>query len=198
MKLGSGLATRESLVKAALTLFAQQGVELTTVQAIADRAGTTKGAFYHYFKNKDEVLEDIHTRFVERELGTLQDIVGQNVSAVEQLKRVIEELVANHDTYGEEIAVFNRERQYLLMDPRFDGVRAQRSQVEQTIDGVIARGVETGEFGPLPSVRLATFAILGMTAWLSQWYEPGGKMSARDVGRMYADMIVDGLRGGAR
>jgi AcrR family transcriptional regulator len=44
------------LTKAAITLFAAQGYEETTVAEIAERAGLTKRTFFRYFSDKREVL----------------------------------------------------------------------------------------------------------------------------------------------
>ena len=44
------------LIKAAVTLFAEQGYEETTVAEIADRAGLAKRTFFRYFSDKREVL----------------------------------------------------------------------------------------------------------------------------------------------
>jgi AcrR family transcriptional regulator len=44
------------LMKAAITLFAEQGYEATTVAEIAERAGLTKRTFFRYFSDKREVL----------------------------------------------------------------------------------------------------------------------------------------------
>ena len=44
------------LQQAALTLFAKQGFESTTVAEIAEQAGLTKRTFFRYFADKREVL----------------------------------------------------------------------------------------------------------------------------------------------
>ena len=44
------------LAKAAITLFAEQGYEATTVAEIAQRAGLTKRTFFRHFSDKREVL----------------------------------------------------------------------------------------------------------------------------------------------
>jgi AcrR family transcriptional regulator len=44
------------LMKAAISLFAEQGYEETTVAEIAERAGLTKRTFFRYFSDKREVL----------------------------------------------------------------------------------------------------------------------------------------------
>jgi AcrR family transcriptional regulator len=45
-------------MKAAITLFSEQGYEETTVAQIAERAGLTKRTFFRYFSDKREVLFD--------------------------------------------------------------------------------------------------------------------------------------------
>jgi AcrR family transcriptional regulator len=44
------------LAKAAITLFDEQGYEVTTVAQIAEAAGLTKRTFFRYFSDKREVL----------------------------------------------------------------------------------------------------------------------------------------------
>ena len=48
--------TRERLVDAAFALFVEQGYTATTVEQIADRAGTTSRTFFRQFRDKDEVI----------------------------------------------------------------------------------------------------------------------------------------------
>lgn len=55
-------ATRESLLDAAEDCFREQGLFRTSLEAIATRAGVTRGAVYWHFKNKDEVLEAVINR----------------------------------------------------------------------------------------------------------------------------------------
>lgn len=47
--------TRQKLVDAAMVLMRRQGFAATTVDQICAEAGVTKGAFFHYFKSKDEI-----------------------------------------------------------------------------------------------------------------------------------------------
>ncbi len=46
------LATRNSILEAAATLFAERGVSRTTLQHIATAAGVTRGAIYWHFEDK--------------------------------------------------------------------------------------------------------------------------------------------------
>lgn len=46
---------KEKLLNAALTLIREKGFSAMTVDDLCARAGVTKGAFFHYFKSKDEL-----------------------------------------------------------------------------------------------------------------------------------------------
>ena len=56
------LATRNTLLDAAECLFQTQGVSRTTLQQIALRAGTTRGAVYWHFKDKADLFNAMMER----------------------------------------------------------------------------------------------------------------------------------------
>ena len=56
-------------LRTALDLFAEHGVGATSYQMIADAIGVTKGAIYHQFKTKDEIIIAV----AEMELAKLED-----------------------------------------------------------------------------------------------------------------------------
>lgn len=59
-------ATTTALVDAARELFARDGYDATSLDAVAARAGVTKGAVYHHFEGKRQLFEAVFTREVER------------------------------------------------------------------------------------------------------------------------------------
>jgi AcrR family transcriptional regulator len=59
-------ATTTALVDAARELFASGGYDATSLDAVAARAGVTKGAVYHHFAGKRQLFEAVFTREVER------------------------------------------------------------------------------------------------------------------------------------
>lgn len=48
-----------NILNAALQLFAEQGIDNTSISAIAREAGISKGLIYNYFSSKDELLEKL-------------------------------------------------------------------------------------------------------------------------------------------
>lgn len=52
--------TRQLLLNTGLKLFSEQGVEATTLKQIAQEAGVTHGALYWHFRNRADLLQQIH------------------------------------------------------------------------------------------------------------------------------------------
>ena len=61
------------LRRAAVELFAERGVEATTVAAIAERAGVTERTFFRYFADKREVLFSDQGQFAGLFVGGMRD-----------------------------------------------------------------------------------------------------------------------------
>jgi AcrR family transcriptional regulator len=58
-----GVRTR--ITEAAFELFADQGYEATTVEAITQRAGVARRTFFRYFRSKDDVIFPDHQQLLE-------------------------------------------------------------------------------------------------------------------------------------
>jgi TetR/AcrR family transcriptional regulator, transcriptional repressor for nem operon len=63
--------TREALIAAATMELAEKGIEAASLNAICDRAGFTRGAFYFHFKDRDDLVAAV----VERLIGGFQNEV---------------------------------------------------------------------------------------------------------------------------
>lgn len=59
-----GLARMESILTAAVAVFARVGVERATTNAIAAEAGISPGSLYQYYANKDEIVEAVAARYL--------------------------------------------------------------------------------------------------------------------------------------
>jgi AcrR family transcriptional regulator len=169
----------EEVYSAALRLFREKGYHATSMQDIAAAVGLYKGSLYHYIGGKEELL----VRVFERGMGVLLADVeciaaDRSLEPSLQLRRVVE---AWRALAGESLA----------------NVRAQRERYAAVVSDIVARGVRAGEFA-VPDVGIATLGLLGMCNWLCQWYSPGGRLSAAEIGNRFADLILDGLRGEVR
>ncbi|MBO3088068.1 TetR/AcrR family transcriptional regulator [Cellulomonas dongxiuzhuiae] len=68
--------TRERLLDAAFDLFADEGVDATSIEAVCERAGFTRGAFYSNFDNKYALLLALAAREHQRRLHELRSALA--------------------------------------------------------------------------------------------------------------------------
>jgi AcrR family transcriptional regulator len=54
--------TREALIDAATALFGELGLDAPSLDAICERAGFTRGAFYVHFRDRDDLVEAVMER----------------------------------------------------------------------------------------------------------------------------------------
>jgi AcrR family transcriptional regulator len=64
--------TNQRISQAALKLFADNGYEATTLDAIAEAAGISRRTFFHYFASKDEILLSLQGGLGEQLLAFLE------------------------------------------------------------------------------------------------------------------------------
>jgi AcrR family transcriptional regulator len=54
-----GAVTREHLLTVATTLFAERGYEGTSIEAVLQESGVSRGSLYHHFKGKETLFEAV-------------------------------------------------------------------------------------------------------------------------------------------
>lgn len=183
---------KRSLYEAARTLFWENGFAETSVQEIVDKAKLTKGAFYHYFKAKDDLLRVMYDRSLARLLPRLQAISEQQLSCAEVLTLFLEEMVEVIIAYRFEVALF-WEQQRRLPASMFSDNAARRQDLQDALVSILHRGLANREFRNIPNPSITAMGLIGMCQFTQYWFKEGGAMSARAIGRYFADSLIRGI-----
>lgn len=185
--------TREALLKSALALFEQLGYDATSVQQIVDDAGRTKGAFYHHFESKEDLLRDLHDEFIDYQLEKAHAVIANELPPDEMLRQLVTDVLMEPlSIYKSEITVFLHEHRF-LSEEAFAAIKTKRDEFENIFVDVIKQGMDAGVFKPVGPPRLVAFGVIGMCAWSYTWMEPKGKVSPREIGDTYGQILVEGL-----
>src|SRR5450432_3488279 len=70
-----GVETRARLLDAAKQIFEERGFLDTRISDIADAAGLSHGAFYHYFDSKEQIFREIATALDDRLSEPMESII---------------------------------------------------------------------------------------------------------------------------
>ena len=93
-------AKHARMLKAAMELFIERGYEHVTVEQIARSAGQSKGAFYWYFRDKEDCLSQITGTVASKVEDTVSRELGKGGGACEQLLRLTDVATWNPQEFG--------------------------------------------------------------------------------------------------
>lgn len=79
-------ATRGAVIAAGRALFGERGFEATSIEELALLAGVSKGALYHHFPDKAEVLAAVYESLEQELCDQLISSAGAETDPVEQLR----------------------------------------------------------------------------------------------------------------
>jgi AcrR family transcriptional regulator len=84
---------RQEILKAALTLFAEQGFHGTPTSMIAKKAGVAAGTMYCYFESKDVLIDELFRELVANITRVLIESHSPNESIKARFQRSCQEMV---------------------------------------------------------------------------------------------------------
>jgi AcrR family transcriptional regulator len=146
-------ATTAALVDAARELFARDGYDATSLDAVAARASVTKGAVYHHFDGKRQLFEAVFTVEVERMAAPLAD-------AYRRKKDPWDAFQAGCRAFLDESLDPGLQR-IVLLDASaaigWEQIRRLESPLLEGMEVAISRAVEAGRIAPRPPGPLAHF-----------------------------------------
>jgi len=186
--------SHRALLEAGIQLFEKQGYAATSVQSLVDAAGLTKGAFYHHFSSKDDLLRRVHDEFIDYQLSRARTVLSEpGISTDQRLRRlIVEALLEPMAIYKAEITVFLQEYRFLSGDT-FADVKRKRDEFERYFVDLIEHGMSEGVFRRVGPARVLAFGIIGMGAWTHSWLDLAGRHPPTEIGEMFADMLLGGL-----
>lgn len=79
-------ATRRRILDAARELFAERGWAATSIDEVVSTAGVTKGALYHHFRDKSDVLRAVYEEQEQRSIEGLVAIGGEHTDPLDALR----------------------------------------------------------------------------------------------------------------
>lgn len=185
-------SARDKILDAALDLFAEKGFAATGVQEIVARAGVTKGALYHHFTAKEDILFEIYGSVFGEQRAELERIVNTDRDPVWKLRSVIESLVVSTAAAAKAAAVFAREVSHVDSE-RHQRLKEDWRGYQESVRALIRTAQEEGLFATATSPEIASWAVFGVVTSMHTWYRPDGPKSARDIAQELADLVLAGL-----
>ncbi|MBJ7387704.1 MAG: TetR family transcriptional regulator KstR2 [Mycolicibacterium sp.] len=187
------LSRRDELLDLAATMFADRGLRATTVRDIADSAGILSGSLYHHFKSKEQMVEEVLRDFLDWLFGRYQEIVEAETDPLERVKGLFMASFEAIEHRHAQVVIYQDEAKRLSPLPQFSFVDERNREQRRMWVDILTQGVAEGRFRPDLDVDLV-YRFIRDTTWVSvRWYQPGGPLTAEQVGRQYLAIVLGGI-----
>ena len=184
---------RDELLDLAATMFAERGLRATTVRDIADSAGILSGSLYHHFSSKEEMVDELLRGFLDWLFERYEEIVATEPNPLERLKGLFMASFEAIEDRHAQVVIYQDEAKRLMGQPRFSYVEERNKEQRKMWLALLNQGVDEGYFRPDIDVDLV-YRFIRDTTWVSvRWYEPGGPLTAEEVGRQYLSIVLGGI-----
>jgi len=140
------VAKREAILSAALDEFSAQGFAAARIDDVARRAGVAKGTIYLYFRDKEELFQELIRSVLGPFVGTLESTLQTDVPVRATITRIVDLFVSEvYGTRRKDVI-----RLILTEGPRFPQLaefyyREVLSRILAAMRVLLRRAVERGE-----------------------------------------------------
>lgn len=139
---------RDVFLDVAQALILSRGYDRFSVQDILDAAGASKGAFYHYFDSKDELLDAIVDRMADQATARVQPLLDdQSLTAPQKLEAVFGGIADYKAERSDLIVGFMRvwgSNDNVVVRERLRRLLAKRQL--RLLEAVVRQGIAEGSF----------------------------------------------------
>lgn len=184
---------KQAISDAALKCFHEHGYEGSSIRDVAQAAGVTGAAVYHYYGSKQDLLMEILEEFLTKSIQSTEDAVSRVGSdpAARLFAAAQSHVLWNTSDVAASFVV-NSEIRSLEPENRAKHI-AQRDKLQRIFDTAVEDGCREGLFltpWPLEASR----AVTVMCTFVARWYRPGGALSAEEISWRYGHMALSLVR----
>lgn len=183
----------ESILRAAIKVFAGSGYFNSKVADVAHEAGVADGTVYLYFKNKDDILVSIFNYYMEEAMAAGRASLAQTSDPVEKLRRIVR---AHLERLGRDrnlAIVFQVElRSSTKFMEQFSATGV--AEYLELIRGVIEEGQQHGLFRSEINTKIAAKVLFGaLDEMATNWVLSHKRYSLASTAEPVLDVFLNGL-----
>lgn len=183
---------KEQIIHSAAKLFKEKGFGAASMRDIAGLMGIEAASLYSHIKSKDEILETICFNMADLLLKSIDEVNDIYFNAAEKLQLAIKNHVRIITGDLNASSVFLREWRHLTK-PKLRKFIEMRNRYEAGFMQILVNGENENVF-EAPDKKFAVLTILSAVNWITEWYDPKGKMTADEISEHLTEFIMTGLK----
>lgn len=181
----------DSLLDVAVDVFNERGYDATSMEELAARLGVTKSAIYHHVSSKVELLRLALDRALDALFAVTEEPGATTGPAIDRLEHVVRGSVR----------VLAAELPFVTLLLRVRGnspveqvALQRRREFDHIVTDLVRAAEDEGDVRPDVDPAITSRLLFGTVNSLTEWYRPGGGLSADDLGDALVATTFQGLR----
>jgi len=154
------------ILSAAERVFDSNGYAATTMEAVAELAGISKGSIYNYFQNKHDLFTQVFAGAMKVDHSEIEQVRDMNITATEKLQKILDGWFARLEDH--------RRVAGLVLEFWATAARQQQkgdfsaalgsmySKIRSAIVAIIEQGMRNGEFNAKTNPVIAASLITAL------------------------------------
>jgi AcrR family transcriptional regulator len=169
------------------------GYARARLEDVAAEVGINRASLYYYVGTKEELLVALIEPPAFEMTRHCQDALLCEAPADEKLRRALRAFIDDLQTHPELFVLFTESR-HIASIPEAEAIVANANTYGKVLLAIIEEGITTRVFRTDLDANLVMLGILGMHNWIHRWYVPEGRNSLNEIGDVFAEMVLSGLR----
>ncbi len=186
---------RRQILDAAADVIARRGYANTMLSEIAAQIRTQAGSIYYHFESREHLFDEVLRQGVEDAHAYTRQMVAKLPKTASALDRLETAIRAHLELQMTGINNYSRATHRIfgeIPDDMRQRVRTQQNAYGRYLQGLIDAAMDAGD---IEKVDRSVFLLLllGAVNWVPQWFNPKGRLSARDICDLAVRMVFEGL-----
>ena len=192
--------TRNHIISSAIKVMNKKGIGQTRYEDIAKEAEVTRGAIYHYFRSKNDILIAIHNSSKQKLVEIFDKHLSDDTDPVLSIKNGFREVFNKFENDAE-----YRSIEMLFLKAEFNALIRENKELnklfykerEETIEKLrllVKRGQDLGsirnDLDPLHIVEALVAVYIG---FITTWFLEFTKFSIKETANDYVDILFYGI-----
>jgi AcrR family transcriptional regulator len=181
----------DSLLDVAVAVFNERGYDATSMDELAARLGVTKSAIYHHVPGKVELLRLALDRALDALFAVTAEPGAATGPAIDRLEHVVRGSVR---VLAAELPVVTLLLRVRGNSPVEQAALARRREFDRIVTDLVRAAEEEGDVRPDVDPAVTSRLLFGTVNSLTEWFRPGGSLTADDLADALVTTTFEGLR----
>jgi AcrR family transcriptional regulator len=181
----------DTIVDIAVNEFLNRGYDGTSMDDLARAAGISKSSFYHHISGKEQLLRLGVSRALDALFAVLDEPEATGGAHVDRVRHILRRTADVIVDKTPEVALLIRVRGNTETER---WALERRREFDRAVVKLVRQAVRNGDIRADVDPALLTRLLFGMVNSVVEWYQPGGRQTARQLADAVERVALTGMQ----